>query len=929
MAVINLKILVDGSAIDSEITKINASFNKGIKGTAVDNLQKKYANLISTVKNYEKSFPEGTFDRQSISLTRHLNKIKELSQAYEKKGKLTEKQQLQYRQLSKDYASISAKVATLRAETTKLEKTNTLAVPSVDNLRKGYANLINTIQGTEKNYAKGTFSKTLEEAKKGLESLKNPANQTTEGLTKLDGTLKKLQADFSVTKTSAANFHGSLLDIVTGFGKFQLAAMAIMVPLKLLRSAWESINTTLVETENRVTTLRRVAGDMANSDEIYELAQQYSVAFSEASEVVERFSKAGYDWNEALKAAEAALTAMKIAEMDAEEASEGLIAVLKQFELLPSDLQHVVAILNTTADEFAVDTEELLIALQKTSASAKAANLTLEETVGLITAMSEGTAASGQNIGNALRSLFSFTSNDRALQKFSSLSADMASLVRSYKSGGASILDVWKGLSSEMKKMGDYRGNLRELFDGTYLTQEMETHLTTIENEFDAIYGTVGTYRQNYWISLLNNIETAENAINGMQNAESRTQEELNKELETYENQLESLKTHWGEIASDMKLILDLKKQLVGEADEWLDIVDTVSGSLDNAYDIAKEKWDALFGENKEAKANVEQWGGAASTFFATSVMGVPGLGILNLLKEGITELNEQFGVDAEEPEKIVGEVVEDLKSTGKDVEGYLEKIKISLSDLGDDALKNISAELEKIKNETKETYEYEEKKKAILDAEQALIDAQNNRMVYTYNAETGTFEYMQNEKAVVNAQEKLEQARQDAKISAIEEIQNLVAQKATDKEIIASLNKWSEIYGLGSSWWVNEILNALKSEGINIDPKAVGVYDNGGVLRGLGGIKATPKDEVVLSPDIASKILSPVSNEQFHQFVSDLGLLFGASKSAFNERGNIIYRNSTSNTDSHDTYVNGVPISAPMAERSTVRELIDALNLL
>lgn len=38
--------------------------------------------------------------------------------------------------------------------------------------------------------------------------------------------------------------------------------------------------------------------------------------------------------------------------------------------------------------------------------------------------------------------------------------------------------------------------------------------------------------------------------------------------------------------------------------------------------------------------------------------------------------------------------------------------------------------------------------------------------------------------------------------------------------------------------------------------------YDQGGVLRGIGGIKATMNDEMVLPPDITRAILSPISND-------------------------------------------------------------------
>ena len=105
--------------------------------------------------------------------------------------------------------------------------------------------------------------------------------------------------------------------------------------------------------------------------------------------------------------------------------------------------------------------------------------------------------------------------------------------------------------------------------------------------------------------------------------------------------------------------------------------------------------------------------------------------------------------------------------------------------------------------------------------------------------------------------------------------------------------------------------------------------YDEGGVLTGLGGIKATRGDEVVLAPELAKKILTPTSNERFSAFVKDMGLLFGVSEKirggggTVNNAGNV-YNNSNA---THYT-INGVSISRRDAETHTIIELFDAMGL-
>lgn len=53
-------------------------------------------------------------------------------------------------------------------------------------------------------------------------------------------------------------------------------------------------------------------------------------------------------------------------------------------------------------------------------------------------------------------------------------------------------------------------------------------------------------------------------------------------------------------------------------------------------------------------------------------------------------------------------------------------------------------------------------------------------------------------------------------------------------------------------------------------------LFDLGGILRGMGGIKATRRDEIVIPPSIAEKMLSPVADQAFAQRMSELNFIYG-----------------------------------------------------
>ena len=53
--------------------------------------------------------------------------------------------------------------------------------------------------------------------------------------------------------------------------------------------------------------------------------------------------------------------------------------------------------------------------------------------------------------------------------------------------------------------------------------------------------------------------------------------------------------------------------------------------------------------------------------------------------------------------------------------------------------------------------------------------------------------------------------------------------------------------------------------------------YDAGGILKGMGGIKATSQDEIVLPPKLAAKMLTPLADRTFKARLGELGFLYGA----------------------------------------------------
>lgn len=580
------------------LAKAGASVTRSMNGTSssLQTLRKNYIGLLSQIKTLKQQYPQGTFDQVTKSIEGQRNRLNALIAAYQKNGKLTDKQLKSLRSLSEGYKKVSADVAQLRLEGERLSVTDPFSAKTGDTiarLEKRYSSLFNTIQNQSKYFKKGTFDGLSQDLQKDMASLQAISTEfkTTgalgdDAMRKLNGlnsSILQHEAALKKTQATSKNYHGTLRDIIQGFLKFQLSASIVMNSIQLIRSAFNSLNETLVETEKVVVSIQRVLDETVEggeiSDKLYDIAERLGQTFDNVQEIAQNFAKAGLSWQETLDATEAAVLALNVAELTAEESSEGLIAVMQQFNYEASELVNVIDVLNKAADKSAVDTQELLVALQKTGSYASAANLSLEETVGLISALSEATAASGQNIGNALKSLFSYTTRDSSLDTFASLSDDMNEVVEQYRLGAASILDVWEQLSVEMQSLDAQQADaLSQWTESSGLDAELEGELSEIYDSLTGVYDSAGVYRKNYFIALMNNFEEVKEVMGEVSDAQGYTAEEQAKYMDTYEAKLNSLQSQWEHLANDEQGWLSIKKGLVDVASGILTAIDAIGG---------------------------------------------------------------------------------------------------------------------------------------------------------------------------------------------------------------------------------------------------------------------------------------------------------------------------------------------------------------
>ena len=159
-------------------------------------------------------------------------------------------------------------------------------------------------------------------AKAEMEAAKAQKENTESKEKNTEGS-KKLSEENENLKESTDDLTESmgLLDDVAKKSYDNVVKWIANAPGKLLKSFVNDLNETLVKTENTVVELKRVIqediDDQEISDTLYDLAEKYGQTFENASTAASNFAKSGKNWQETIKATEAALLSMNVAELTA------------------------------------------------------------------------------------------------------------------------------------------------------------------------------------------------------------------------------------------------------------------------------------------------------------------------------------------------------------------------------------------------------------------------------------------------------------------------------------------------------------------------------------------------------------------------------------------------------------------------------------
>ena len=226
-----------------------------------------------------------------------------------------------------------------------------------------------------------------------MQLLQSEAGLTSEQLKQIRTRFVEIQNSARAAGISGNTFFDTLKKGWEKFGGWSLVTRSMMAAYRTIKN----MVTAVKELDAAMTELKKVTDLSEQSYENYlqtatQMSQRIGATLADTVNATADFARLGYDIVDSSALAEAALVYKNVGDgiEDISEASESIISTIKAFEkfgVTASDAMSIVDKFNEVGNNFAISSEGIGVALQKSASSLASANNTLEESIALITGM--------------------------------------------------------------------------------------------------------------------------------------------------------------------------------------------------------------------------------------------------------------------------------------------------------------------------------------------------------------------------------------------------------------------------------------------------------------------------------------------------------------------------------------------------------------
>lgn len=373
----------------------------------------------------------------------------------------------------------------------------------------------------------------------------------TAGVRDVDKALRTVQGTTKKTETMFELIGRKTKDVLTYFS----GSTIIYKGIEELRKGIQYVR----EIDAALTELKKVTNETEASYDRFlntasKTADKVGSTIAEVVGSTADFARLGYNLSEAAQMAESAQILMNVSEFDdISSATDSLISAIQAFSYTADQSLHVVDILNTIGNKYAISTSDLAESLTRSSAALVAAGNTMEEAVAL-TAAANTIIQNSESVGNALKTV-SMRIRGTTTKELEAAGEDTDGLVENT----SKLYSKIKALTAVGGKEGiSILGD-----DGKYLnTYEILTkiadrweEITEVGNDAALLELIAGKTRGSVVAALLQQPETLKKAYGDALNADGSALRENEKHLDSIQGRIDqftnSVQTMWSNTLHD------------------------------------------------------------------------------------------------------------------------------------------------------------------------------------------------------------------------------------------------------------------------------------------------------------------------------------------------------------------------------------------
>jgi TP901 family phage tail tape measure protein len=249
--------------------------------------------------------------------------------------------------------------------------------------------------------------------------------------------------------------------------------------------AFEYLVKTTIEVEKRLNDIKVILNTNTQafsefSSELFNIANRTGQTFNVATDAALELARQGLGLETTLKRTAAALSLTRISGLEVTKSVEAITAAINSFNKSAIDEINLVSKLSNVDTQFAVSSQDLAEALTRVGSTAQDAGVSIDELIGLVTAVQQTTSRGGPVIGNAFKTIFTRLSNSNTIEQLKALGVQ----IDETQSG----LDKLRAISDAVKNVDESQANtIKRLAAGVYQINILSAVLSDLSNKYSIV----------------------------------------------------------------------------------------------------------------------------------------------------------------------------------------------------------------------------------------------------------------------------------------------------------------------------------------------------------------------------------------------------------------------------------------------------------